>query len=122
MERTTSRKLLPSFGSVLAAIITGAALVCVPSGGSMAPTSLAGTKAVASQPNVLLVLTDDQLAGTVTPTIMPNVYREMVQGGVDFRRGFVSNSCPGAARAGPASSAGSTAATTGSGPPEGPGA
>jgi arylsulfatase A-like enzyme len=51
---------------------------------------------VPSRPNILLIVTDDQKYGTVTPSIMPNVYRELSQRGVTFDNGFVSNSwcCP----------------------------
>lgn len=61
-----------------------------------ASVDLGKATTVASRPNVLLVVTDDQLAGTVTPTIMPNLYREMVLEGVEFKQGFVSDSwcCP----------------------------
>src|SRR4051794_24542722 len=52
--------------------------------------------AAAARPNVLLVVTDDQREGTVTPEIMPNMYRELVQRGFRFTNSFVTNSwcCP----------------------------
>jgi N-acetylglucosamine-6-sulfatase len=80
----------------LAAALALMAMFSAPVADSNGPATLARTTTVVSRPNVLLVVTDDQIAGTVTPTMMPNVYREMVQGGVEFKRGFVSNSwcCP----------------------------
>jgi N-acetylglucosamine-6-sulfatase len=52
--------------------------------------------ASAKRPNILLVVTDDQREGTVTPAIMPNTYRELVQHGFRFRNSFVTNAwcCP----------------------------
>jgi arylsulfatase A-like enzyme len=49
-----------------------------------------------TRPNILLVVTDDQRAGTVTPQVMPNIYRELVQHGFRFTRSFVTNPwcCP----------------------------
>jgi N-acetylglucosamine-6-sulfatase len=49
-----------------------------------------------TRPNILLVVTDDQRAGTVTPQVMPNTYRELVQHGFRFTRSFVTNPwcCP----------------------------
>src|SRR4029453_10920806 len=40
--------------------------------------------------------TDDQRGGTVTPAIMPNTYRELVQHGFRFNNSFVTNAwcCP----------------------------
>ncbi|HEX8973429.1 sulfatase [Oryzihumus sp.] len=60
------------------------------------PFQAATVATAATRPNVLVVVTDDQLDGTVTPQVMPNLYREMVQSGVEFTNGFVSNSwcCP----------------------------
>lgn len=54
--------------------------------------------AAATRPNVLLIVTDDQIdrPRTVTAQIMPNVYRELVQQGTRFTNAFVTNSwcCP----------------------------
>jgi N-acetylglucosamine-6-sulfatase len=54
--------------------------------------------AAATRPNVLLIVTDDQIdrPRTVTAQIMPNVYRELVQQGTRFSNAFVTNSwcCP----------------------------
>jgi arylsulfatase A-like enzyme len=49
-----------------------------------------------ARPNVLLVVTDDQREGTVTPQVMPNVHRGLVSHGFRFTRAFVTNPwcCP----------------------------
>lgn len=75
-----------------------AALAWAPVGSTSqaAADAAVDSTAAAARPNVLLVVTDDQLAGTVRADTMPNLYREMVTRGVQFERGFVSNSwcCP----------------------------
>jgi arylsulfatase A-like enzyme len=49
-----------------------------------------------SRPNVLLVITDDQTKGTVSPTVMPNVMRYLVAGGRTFSNFFIPDPlcCP----------------------------
>lgn len=81
--------------AVLAACLVGIA-AATPTEGSRASSEADPIASSTARPNVLLVVTDDQVAGTVTPDIMPNLYREMVLSGVQFTKGFVSNSwcCP----------------------------
>jgi N-acetylglucosamine-6-sulfatase len=64
--------------------------------GSVPPASPDQASAAVKRPNILVIVIDDQKDGTVTPQIMPNVYRELVQRGVTFDNGFVTNSwcCP----------------------------
>ena len=70
--------------------------------GSQAPGATSRPPAATLQaaadvrPNVLLVVTDDQREGTVTPAIMPNTYRELVEHGFRFNNSFVTNAwcCP----------------------------
>ena len=45
---------------------------------------------VASRPNVLLVVADDQTDSTFNRTIMPNVFSKLVDQGVQFDRGYVN--------------------------------
>ncbi len=76
--------------ALLAVVLAGGA---TPS----ATTARAGPEpAPAKRPNILVIVTDDQKMGTLTPQIMPNVYRELVQHGVTFDNSFVTNSwcCP----------------------------
>jgi arylsulfatase A-like enzyme len=67
---------LLSFGCVLLAVFVGAG------------------KAAAQQPNIVLILTDDQRWDTLS--YMPTVQRELVEKGVSFANGFVTNPlcCP----------------------------
>jgi N-acetylglucosamine-6-sulfatase len=67
-----------------------------PNGGAGPPSMTALPVAADTRPNILLVVTDDQREGTVTPRIMPNTYRELVQHGFRFSRSFVTNPwcCP----------------------------
>jgi N-acetylglucosamine-6-sulfatase len=79
--------LMPMLG--LAGIATSSSVV-QPSAAAVVSTTQV------TRPNILLVITDDQLDHTVRPDVMPNVYREMAESGVTFDNGFVSNSwcCP----------------------------
>jgi N-acetylglucosamine-6-sulfatase len=65
-------------------------------GATSRPAAAAQQAAATKRPNVLLVVTDDQREGTVTPAIMPNTYRELVQRGFRFTNSFVTNAwcCP----------------------------
>jgi arylsulfatase A-like enzyme len=50
----------------------------------------------ASSPNILVILTDDQRADTVTPLAMPDTRRWFINGGTDFTNGYAPNPlcCP----------------------------
>jgi N-acetylglucosamine-6-sulfatase len=52
--------------------------------------------AAGQPPNVLLIVTDDQRAETLTHGVMPNTIREIANKGVLFQQGFVTNPlcCP----------------------------
>jgi arylsulfatase A-like enzyme len=105
---TADAEKRPRRKSVARALVVGAAMLLAISavaaaGGAAGPTAPAhGPSSVRQQaavdvrPNVLLVITDDQVAGTVTPPIMPNTYRELVQRGFRFTNAFVTNPwcCP----------------------------
>ncbi len=82
---------------VLAVVIVGGSAIGVADGSAVTRAS-SGPRAAATptRPNILLIVTDDQKMGTVTPEIMPNVYRELGRRGVTFDNSFVTNSwcCP----------------------------
>jgi arylsulfatase A-like enzyme len=54
----------------------------------------------ANRPNILLIVTDDQSWSNFTRPLMPNVFRELVDKGVLFRRAYVESSlcCPSRAQ------------------------
>ena len=85
----------PALALGLVASLTG------PVGAALAPTpspaasaSITSARDAAEPPNVLLVLTDDQRAGTLVG--MPNVMRELVDQGTTYPNAFVPTSwcCP----------------------------
>ena len=88
MRGTDLRRHRQRFGGHIAAAL---ALVTVATGGIAAQPARAATRA---QPSIVLILTDDQRVGTLSA--MPYVQRDLVQHGVVFRNGFVSNPvcCP----------------------------
>jgi N-acetylglucosamine-6-sulfatase len=73
----------------LRAVLAG----CLLSALFLAPGPQAGA---AQKPNVLLIVTDDQRAETLTRNVMPNTMSEIASQGVRFKRGFVTNPlcCP----------------------------
>jgi N-acetylglucosamine-6-sulfatase len=75
--------------TALAVGVVVATIVVVP-----AQTTRPRARASGFQPNVIVFVTDDQTVGTWGA--MPNTYRQIVQKGVEFRRGYVSNPlcCP----------------------------
>ena len=82
---------------VRAALAAGLALLALCADSSI-DSGVGGRPAIAAitRPNILVIVIDDQKDGSVTPQIMPNVYRALVQHGVTFENGFVTNSwcCP----------------------------
>lgn len=77
-------------------IVAGVLAMVLGLASSSQARELVGPQATVARPNILVVVTDDQRIGTVTPQIMPNVYSQLVQHGVSFDNGFVTNSwcCP----------------------------
>ncbi len=77
-------------------IVAGVLAMVLGLASSSQARELVGPEATVARPNILVVVTDDQRIGTVTPQIMPNVYSQLVQHGVSFDNGFVTNSwcCP----------------------------
>jgi arylsulfatase A-like enzyme len=75
-------------GALLALLVLAAAQDVVP-----APPAVA---AAARRPNILVIVTDDQTLGTVTPATMPWTYRWFVERGRSYPRFFVSDPlcCP----------------------------
>ncbi len=65
--------------------------------GGAAPS---GAAATAAQPNVLLIVSDDQAWSTFSRELMPSVYDQLVDQGVLFKRAYVNTSlcCPSRAQ------------------------
>ena len=79
-------------------VFAAALTILVPAAGTTGSAGVGATFAAAAvtRPNILLIVTDDQKDGTVTPQIMPNVTRYLIQGGVTFDNAFITDSwcCP----------------------------
>ena len=69
-------------------------------GGAGAAASPDANTATAPRPNVLIILTDDQVASNFTRSLMPNVFSELVDQGVRFNRAYVETPlcCPSRAQ------------------------
>ncbi|GAB6985255.1 sulfatase family protein [Nocardioides pyridinolyticus] len=92
----TTRALGRFAAPVLLLAALGGAGVQAPAPPADTPPAVALSAAADARPNILLVVTDDQREGTVTPAIMPNVHREFDRRGFRFTRAFVTNPwcCP----------------------------
>jgi N-acetylglucosamine-6-sulfatase len=62
----------------------------------IAGSTQVGAAAPDRQPNILVIMTDDQAWSAFTPQLMPNVFEQLVDEGVLFRRAYVNTSlcCP----------------------------
>jgi N-acetylglucosamine-6-sulfatase len=85
--------LLLHFRLTIAAVTPPRTLVCAVAA-LLSALALAGPAGAQTQPNIVLILTDDQRADTLSA--MPTVQAELVAKGVNFSNGFVANSlcCP----------------------------
>ncbi|MET0839143.1 MAG: hypothetical protein ABWY19_10205, partial [Marmoricola sp.] len=83
-RRPLARLGLLAMVAVVAVVAMAISLGSQTPGVTSRPAAAVQQAAAAKRPNVLLVVTDDQREGTVTPAIMPNTYRELVQHGFRF--------------------------------------
>jgi N-acetylglucosamine-6-sulfatase len=80
------RLRLRAAGAAVAVAALVGALVSTTSSASSASARRAGES---TRPNILLIVSDDQRWETFSRELMPNVYRELVDKGVLFTRGYV---------------------------------
>src|SRR4051812_5692149 len=83
------RRAARSARSLLSLVIAAVAVGHFAVNGARAAT-------VPTRPNILLIVSDDQSWATFDRALMPNVFRELVDQGVLFTRGYVDTSlcCP----------------------------
>jgi arylsulfatase A-like enzyme len=83
--RRASRRVVFSLALVTTALVAGSAQLA----GAASPN-------LPSRPNIVFILTDDQRWDEISSLYMPNLQSDLIDRGIQFRNGFVSNPlcCP----------------------------